>query len=157
MPTTTLSTVHTLSNMLGHRCDFKGETFFLIVVHSCTCVFLPIIGVGREGCTTVVRWVSIGGFKEHKRAENKLCICFVDNCIVRASLSNQSTMISGGMGWGCAGAPTTVVMVGVKCWFKGALESIPLYFFIFIDSCLALQMRLSNQCCGGGGMCQVLV
>ena len=49
-----------------------------------------MIGVGREGCTTVVRWVSIGGLKEHKRAENKLCICFVDNCIVRASLSNQS-------------------------------------------------------------------
>ena len=32
MPTTTLSTVHTLSNMLGPRCDFRGETFFLIVV-----------------------------------------------------------------------------------------------------------------------------
>ena len=81
-----------------------------------------MIGVGRKGCTTVVRWVSIGGFKEHKRAENKLCICIVDDCIVRASLSNQS---ANDFRWdgGVHCASTTVALVGVKWWFKGALES----------------------------------
>ena len=68
--------VDTLSNMLGLRCDFKEETFFFIVVDSCThvCFSPTMIGVGRAGCTMVVRWVSIGGLKEHRRAENKLCV-----------------------------------------------------------------------------------